>query len=428
MKKPEPKPHPKPHPHPEPHCGRPPKDNFFLFLLNFFLSLYHSFWFWMKPPRNKNVGDGNRRVAFISVFNTDCGIATYNKELLNELEQLIDFKVFAEYADAAKSTRLPDDPDFVVRCWGRKEHPKTKLMQLVTAYNPDLIHISHEYGLFDKGYYFTSLVSYFKSQGFTVLTTMHSVYDHSDKTITENSSDHIVAHTETAKTSMVKRGISADKINVIPHGVDCHPEGELLPSLYNTWGSEHTIFHPGFLFYYKGHLKVLEAVKHLKDKYPDIHYIIQGSENPNTMWEHDKLYAEIIDKVAELGLEGHVTINRGFVEKDVLLSHIRSCKLCVLPYTPHKDHDVYATSGIARVVLSTTTPLIVSDAHLFDDLEGIVPRPKNVYELIDEIDKVFSDPSAKTKQLEVRSSFLKKVHWGAIATQLSDLYDRILKK
>ena len=206
-------------------------------------------------------------------------------------------------------------------------------------------------------------------------------------------------------------------------------ETGLLPSLWNTWNNDHTIYQPGFLFFYKGYLRTIEAVRILKEKYPDIHYIIQGSENKKeTQSEHDELYKAICDKVTEYGLEHNVTINRGFVDKKIIMSHIRTVKVCVLPYNSHPEHDVYATSGIARMVLTTTTPLIVSKVHLFDDIKELVPSVDTVEELAEWIDCVFQNDEERNRQIALREAFLNRITWAEIAKQTNDVYSKILKQ
>ena len=122
-----------------PHCGHPPSDGIgcgCAFALFFF-------WFWLpaimfvlklgggKKKKSQNMVKINStekkpRVAFISVYNTPCGISTYNEQLIQELKQYADVKVFAEYADDVKSEKIEGDDEFVIRCWHRRDAPKIR--------------------------------------------------------------------------------------------------------------------------------------------------------------------------------------------------------------------------------------------------------------------------------------------------------------
>lgn len=425
------------------HCGSPPNDGvgcIFAFLL--FL-----FWFWLptlmfilrfgskKKTKNdikvNSLENKKIKVAIISVFNTPCGISTYNEQLIKELKEYVDVRVFAEYADESKSERINGDDEFVLRCWHRNEHPKIKLMQSIDEWSPDLIHFGHEYGFFAKAYLFTSLVSWFKSRKYPVIATMHSVYEHRDKTVQEASSKNIIVHTESGKQCLLNKGINDDNITIIPHGsniFDGDAENpKLLTSLWNTWGNEHTIFQPGFLFDYKGHLRMLGIVARLKNKYPNVHYIIQGSENPHNAQEHEKLFKKLVNECKKLNIEENITINRGFVTNDVLMSFIRTTKVCVLPYISHPEHEVCSTSGIARVVIGTQTPLVTTMVHLFDDIRCVAFQARTDDDLYNTIDQIFSNPSIQEQYNDLRVKFLRDTSWNSVAKMHFELYLKVLR-
>jgi len=359
------------------------------------------------------------KIAYVSVYNTQCGIATYNKNLVSELQKITDVHVFAEREENTTSNSL------VTHCWDRNEHPKFDLIDSLDEYQPDVIHFSHEYGFFPKAYQFTTLLSYLKSRNYKIITTFHSVYDHLDKTVQEMASPNIIVHTEEAKNCLIQKGIK-NNIRMIPHGTNFLSDNEqILPKLWNTWGNEHTIFHPGFLFHYKGHLKMLDVIYELKKKYPDVQYIIQGSENPRCMNEHDQVYDEIIDKATKLNLTHNITINRGFVGLEALLSCIRTVKCCVLPYVQHPQHEVRATSGIARIILGTEIPLITSNVHLFDDIKHLVLYSKSDSEIYQNINSVFENSTDFERVKKEREHFLKETSWANTAQRILELYRKI---
>lgn len=154
-----------------PHCGLPDcnckgydakenlSDLFWEFYLStglFFMSIKSLF---SKKKEKKNE---RMKVAFIGNYSASCGISTYNENLLGELACEVDLRLFAENS---KKGEISDDPDWVVRCWDRKEHPKLELIKKIIEWNPSIVHISHEYGIFPYAYQFTSLVSNLRAHG-----------------------------------------------------------------------------------------------------------------------------------------------------------------------------------------------------------------------------------------------------------------------
>lgn len=355
------------------------------------------------------------RIALISVFSIPCGIATYNANLAQGLSKFCDLKIFAE------DCNFPDTEE-IKYCWNRNEHAKLRLIDAVEEFNPDVVLFSHEYGFFPKAYQFTSLVSYFKWKKYKVATIFHSIYNHLDKTVQEASSPLIFVHSEGGKNCLIKKGINENVVSIIPHGSQfLTNDNKLLDKLWDTWNAP-TIFQPGFLFNYKGHLRMLDVIAKIKQKYPDIQYIIQGSENPKNQEEHDRVYEEILHRAKELDLLPNLTVNRGFSSFEVLLSHIRTVSCVVLPYIDNGDHSVYATSGMARIVLGTKTPLVVSKVPLFDDLVGkdVCYFARNDQELEEKISYIL-DNRGNTDYEENRVDFIKKTSWEAVAENLVSL-------
>ena len=417
--------------HKTPHCGQPPHPGLWCkiwcWILNMIADIRCFFRRLISKPTNKK--KNKIKVAFVSVYGIPCGISTYNEEMLEELRNFVDVRVFAEYADSDEQEQISGDPNWVIRCWSRKRHPKRKLLKYIDEWKPDIVHIGHEYGFFPKAHQFTSLISSLKMRNYKIVSTLHSVYEHLDKTVSEACLPYIIVHSLEAKKTLEKKGIIGN-VFVIPHGVKIlagtNENPELLEPYWNHWGSQYTIFQPGFLFDYKGHVRMANIVARLKEKYPDIHYVIQGSENPFTMDEHTSLYRKLIKIAGELDILDNITINRGFCTLDVLLSYIRTVKCCVLPYAMHPDHDVKGASGIANIVINTMTPLVTSNVHLFDGLSEVATICGSDNEIYDAIDAIFVHGELANSQAEARKIFLQNNNWNTTAQKISDIYKQII--
>jgi glycosyltransferase involved in cell wall biosynthesis len=358
------------------------------------------------------------KVAFIGNIKSKCGIAIYNELLFNALKTRSEVKFFAE----RNGEESRDDINY---CWDRTEFPKLSLIDQVDNFKPDIVLFSHEYGIFPKAYFFTSLVSYFRLRGYKVVTIFHSVYEnHQDKLITESVCKNVVVHTEEAKNALIRKGLNKDSLNVVPHGCSFSSKTkEILPKLWNHQGNDHVILQAGFLFYYKSHLLMLDIVSELKKKYPDVLYVIVASENPLCKEEHEKLYQEICSKIEKLNLVHNVVIDRGFASEKVLMSYIRTSSVFVLPYTPSPEFDVYAASGMARIVLQTSTPLITSKANLFNGMNEVAIKCESQKDWVTEISKVFDKKYNEKLMIENRKKFLEENSWDNCATKLEKVFN-----
>lgn len=343
------------------------------------------------------------KVAIVGVWDIPCGIATYTKSLVEEFKLLNhEVKVFTEYAGG----RL--DTSDVVHCWNRGESLKG-LFRKIQDFAPDVIFIQHEYGIFPDARHWSKLISLLQDYNYYVV--FHSVYNHKDKAVCEAICKNIIVHTEAAKQVLQDKGITAN-IQVIPHGC---LELEETRRLWNIYRSPHTIVQFGFGFAYKGWDVALDAVQILKEKYPDVFYLILFSESPFVKEFHDIEYQKIVRLVEEKGLEDNVAVIRGFQSDQSLNNFLRTARVAVFPYTAHPNHVVYGSSGAVRLAISNNTPVVVSTVPLFYDLEGVVPRAANAVELAVEVDKLFSDFKYYLSVIKKERRFIKENRWDKIA-------------
>jgi glycosyltransferase involved in cell wall biosynthesis len=376
----------------------------------------------LEKPRTKLRGflksNMNRlfKVAFIGNIYSQCGIATYNEQLYLALKKMYDVRFFAE-----KNGQTSDEINY---CWSRNEFPKLDLIDAVDAYKPDIVLFSHEYGIFPKAYYFTNLVSYFKLKSYKVVSIFHSVYElHKDKLVTESICKNVVVHSEEAKQALIRKGLNQENIHVVHHGCSFgDSSNSILPKLWNHLGNNHVILQTGFLFNYKNHLGMLDVIAEVKKEFPDVLYLIVASENPKCQSEHDALYAQLIEKINNLNLNHNVVIDRGFVSHEVLMSYIRTSTVVVLPYKPGPDFDVYAASGMARIVLQTSTPLLVSHANLFSGLDDTVLKLNDLNEWVKAISDIFNQKNNPQKMIEDRKLFISSNSWNSAAAKLYNVF------
>jgi glycosyltransferase involved in cell wall biosynthesis len=358
------------------------------------------------------------RVAFICNWNDNCGISTYSKFLVEALiPKVKDLHVFSEEGLSQ------NDPSYVTRCWRRGKSLKV-LTDKLLAWKPDYIIIQHEFGIFPRATFFLPFLQ--SIEDIPYIVTMHSVYEHLDKTICTSAIKNIVVHTDEGKQVLIKLG-NTNKIFVIPHGCVKFDENEKT-ELWNIFQSPYTIVQFGFGFFYKGVDKMLDAVHYLKKtqpKFKDIFYCYLCSENQHTNLVHARYYDFLVDRINELELHDNVAIIRKFQSEQAIKNYLRTAKIAVFPYVSDPKNMVYGASGAIRVAMACGTPVIASNCHQFDDLKGVVPRPGNYKELAQEIDKVFSDENYRN-HIKVRmNSYITANDWDITADRYLDLFPQI---
>lgn len=362
------------------------------------------------------------KIAFVTNWAMECGIASYGKFLFSEIvKEIGDFKLFIEKNEnpieplnVINGETLPSDK--VVQCWKRGES-LSSLVEEIKKYNPDIVLINHEWGLFSNSRYWLSMMNQLSS--FRVIVTMHSIFRHSDKTIVEASIPEIIVHLDGAKKVLKEEKHISGNVTVIKHGTfPCTDSSKL----WNFYKSEHTFVQQGYLFRYKGFSNSIKAVKLLKDKYKDIFFTGLCSESPFGKLEHEHYYNELMEIVRENNLEENVGLIRGYQSDTVLNSFLRINRAAVFPYISDKDHECFGASGAAPYAMNKGIPVITSSIPHFSELPSI--KADSPEEIAVELDKLFSNQKAIEEQIKRQNVYLEDNSWKNTALRYIEVFEK----
>jgi glycosyltransferase involved in cell wall biosynthesis len=352
------------------------------------------------------------RIALIVNWGDKCGISTYTENLTNALRPKVqEVKIFSEHIANVDAER--DKVNNVVRCWRRGES-MVPAIKAVLDWRPDLVFIQHEFGIFPKATHFLKMLEMLNDTPYVI--TLHSVYEHLDKTICTAYIKAMIVHSEAARESLFRNG-HRNNIHVIYHGCVEYPDNS---ELWNIFQNDYAVIQFGFGFNYKGVDMAIDAISHLKrtqEKFKDIFYCYLCTESPHTKSIQQEYYNHLSTRVAELGLEDNVAIMRGFLSEQHVCNFLRTAKLAIFPYRNDEKNIVYGASGAIRNAMANAVPVIASDCHHFDEFDGVLPRVKDSVELSQEIDKVFSDQAYRDALVERCLNFVKQHSWDKTADQ-----------
>jgi glycosyltransferase involved in cell wall biosynthesis len=359
------------------------------------------------------------RVAIICNWQTKCGISTYSKYLVDAMRpQVKELRIFSEHA----ITQTGEDGPEVERCWKRGEC-MVPTIKKVLDWNPDFVLIQHEFGIFPNAFYFMQMMQMLENVPYAV--TLHSVYEHLDKIVYSACIKNIVCHSQQGKDLLRKMG-NTSNVFVIPHGCvqldDVH-------ELWNICQNPYTVMQFGFGFAYKGVERALDAIHYLKNsdpKFKNIFYFYLISDNDYNSRHHLDYYGKLLDKVNELDLSHNVAMVRKYHSEEMLNLYLRLAKLAVFPYINNPNNTVYGASGAIRIALANKIPVVASESHLFDDLEGVVPRPDNYLSLANQIDEIFSNSDYRRQIVANGEAFIAQNGWMNIATDYLNLYTSVI--
>ncbi len=356
------------------------------------------------------------KVALIGNYQQACGISTYNSHLFPQIiSHIKDFRLFSEINDVPVG-ELNIDQTKISMCWERGQ-PLDQLIKEVKNYDPDIVLISHEFGLFPNARYWLSLMTQLSE--YRVIVILHSTFpNHLDKTIVEASIPEIVVHSDGAKKSLHTDKHIHASINVIPHG--CYSLS-IASKLWNFYRSEHTFIQSGFSFPYKNMTASIKAAALLKDKYPDIFLTLLVSESPFNKVGHQLYYEELVALIDQLGVQNNIGIVRGFLSEEVIDAYYRTNKAAVFPYASQPGHEVWGASGAIRQAASKQLPVISSNIHHFSDFPSI--KIDTEQELADALDRLFNDPKLQQAQVAKQNQFIQDNSWEKVALRFIKLFE-----
>ena len=139
------------------------------------------------------------KLAIITNWGEKCGIGTYSQNLYKHIiPQVKDYKIFAEDSSINNNQFNTEviDPAHIVHCWKRGESLQA-LVVAIKKFNPDIISIQHEFGLWKGARHWLSFIS--QLSDYRTIVTMHSVFHHIDKVVFEAAMPEIIVHSDAAK-------------------------------------------------------------------------------------------------------------------------------------------------------------------------------------------------------------------------------------
>jgi len=288
-------------------------------------------------------------VLYLSSFPPrECGIANFTKnsiEAVHSVDPDISQKVIA-VNEVAASKR--DYLDLVVSQLNQEELDSYKKTALyINESGADVLFLQHEYGLFggSDGVFILRLLEKIK---IPIVSFLHSipVLKRAKRRdfrlwILENIgkiSKYVITTAEIGKEVLTKEcSIRQEKIALVRHGgydiaYPTKKEKEKIKKEHNLKG-KFVILSYGLITKSKGFDYGLEAVAKLRDKYPEIFYLILGVPHPIHASLMEKGDCSTLQrKIKELKIENNVKLVGRFLERNELIENLKMADVFLLPY------------------------------------------------------------------------------------------------
>lgn len=297
-----------------------------------------------------------KNIVLVSTYDTECGIASYTKELAHALKKLgHNIYVFAEAKqEQLKPEHYEDNGVKVYRIWKRTAAFDSQFgLSAITkalsgTIKPDAVHFQHEFGLFPNTSDFDWLVDVPEA-----IVTFHTITDPTDNVGMFGIKNPwtSIAHTADGLRVLAE---NQERFYLVPHGV-----GE--PKNQNT-----TFDHfqtgviglcPGFISSTKGHFEIVNGwARAWRESNKNQYLCIVGR------CRQPKYQFLLQERINQLGLQDRIIIEEGFKSDDDMAACLNSADYIVLG---GKDTSPYSASGQLAQAIGAELPVLVKDIPIY---------------------------------------------------------------
>ncbi len=285
------------------------------------------------------------------------------------------------------------------------------LLRTIDSINPDVVHITtkHPWLIF--------ALPFLKK--YPIVATIHDVRLHHGAWhpiqalslwMLIKYADRIFVHGAWAMNMLVDRGVSNNKITVIPHGDY---------SFFTKYCRNHITETNSVLFFgrieeYKGLEYLIKAEPLIKEDIPDVKIIIAGSGN-------FERYRNLIHDLNTF------EIYNTYIPDEEVPNLFQRAKVIVLPYVEGTQ------TGIIPIAYAFKKPVVVTDVGSIPEVvdagtTGFIVPPKDERLLADAIVKLLSDDKLRVQMGENAYKMMElKLSWDKIAEKTIEIYKEAIR-
>ncbi len=310
----------------------------------------------------------NTKIGWVTTWNTRCGIASYSKHLIDNMNSKVTiFSAFNSHNDKLSESSIP--------CWHTDENGlqdlnilfnniiKEKITSLVIQFN---------YGLFDFKE-FECFLDKILSSKITIILFIHSTKNPKNQNLKSlenlvssfSKCQRLLVHTIDDLNNLKSLGL-VDNVSIFPHGI-----GEFDINIQSSNNSffkrilrkryKLSVATYGFCLPNKGFDQLIKAVRILADKDFKIELNLFTALY-NDYYKY--VYEDLKVLVSELRISDLVNINVDYATEESIVKSLGDHDLIVFPY----QFSTESSSASVRQAISSLKPILVTPNPIFNDI------------------------------------------------------------
>ncbi|RYZ04467.1 MAG: glycosyltransferase [Myxococcales bacterium] len=374
-----------------------------------------------------------RKLAFVgNHLPRQCGIATFTTDLRAFVASVapdIESWVVA-MNDAGRLHRYPAHVRFEIA--EDEIAAYRRAAQFLNASGVDVISLQHEYGIFGGkcgGHVLTLL----EELRMPVVTTLHTILTN-PSSLQRATLDRVIALSARvvvmsqhgAETLQDVHGVSAEQIDVIPHGIPLATSGTHGKAQLGL-ADQNVILTFGLLSPDKGVEYVLEAMPAILAQHPATVFVVLGATHPHVKERHGEAYRlELQSRARRLGIEQAVVFHDRFVEDGELAEFLSAADIYITPYLNPQQ----STSGtLARAVAAGRAVVSTPYWHareLLAEGRGVLVPVRDASAIALAVGGLLADEPARLELGRRAAEHALSSSWPVVARSYLQSFDRAL--
>jgi len=362
-------------------------------------------------------------LGWVTSWNTKCGIASYSKYLLTNLDaKRFDLFIFASIKD---SLNCPDE-NFVYRIWSNASQTDLSVLTAqILEKKLQVVVFQFNFVFFNLDA-FESMITTLKDKKIKIIIFFHSTADvvMRDRILSLNSIsktlkkiDRLFVHSVDDLNRMKQFGL-IDNVAIFPQGVlrYNYEDSDFIKKQFDI-SEKKIIATYGFLLPHKGIKKIIRTFADLSKTYPQIHLLLINAVYP--IPESSALKSECMDLIRKLDLSGKITFITDYLTDEESISLLKCADLVVFPYQNTQE----SSSAAVRHGIASLKPVACTPLSIFDDVADVVHfLPGKSPELLAEgITQLLNNPKVRNSKEQLQKKWVEGHSWNHLTKRLENI-------
>ena len=359
-----------------------------------------------------------------------CGIATFTTHLADalatELPEVDSFVLAMN--DAGRRHSLPSRVRFEIAQGDLGSYRRAA--DFLNVNHVDVLSVQHEYGIFG-GKAGAHVIALLRELRMPIVTTLHTVLSAPNPgqravidELARLSARLVVMSASGADLLRRVHGISADQIDLIPHGIPHVPVDATSKDRLGVDGKT-VILTFGLLSRDKGIEHVIDALPAILAVHPDVVYIVLGATHPHVVEHEGESYRLMLEaRGQQLGVAASMVFHNRFVSQDELTEFLSATDIYITPYLQPEQITsgtlAYAV-GAGKAVIST--PYIYA-RELLAEGRGVLVPWRDSHTIAREVIDLVSDRDRQRVMCARAAAYGVGMTWPAVAARYVDSFAR----